>query len=99
MCPRKGCTCVSMQGMHKISRGYLPKATYSNHYIRLPQAALLLKDFLRREAKQMDAEIEQLTSEASPFKEPAQHADKQAEELRKIMQKAQEASNASATAE
>jgi hypothetical protein len=60
---------LCMQGMHKISRGYLPTATYSNHYVRNPQAALLLRRYLKGEAAQTDAEIEYLSDQASPFKD------------------------------
>lgn len=85
-----------MQGTHKISRGYLPKATYSNHYIRHPEAALSLKHHLRREARQVDVEIEYLTLAASPFKEPPQDMDQQATVLRNVLKKVQEASSGSA---
>ena len=79
--------------MHKISRGYLPNATYSNHYIRLPQAALLLNRFLKQEAKEMSLEIEYLTAEASPFKQPPQSVDEQADELRKVLRDVEAASD------
>lgn len=88
-----------VQGSHKIARGYLPKATYSSHYIRLPEAALLLQKFLKREARQMSTEIELLTLEASPFKEPPQDVDKQTQELWNTLKKAQEASTGSAASE
>jgi uncharacterized protein len=80
-----------MQGMHKISRGYLPNATYSSHFIRLPQAAMLLQRFLKQEAQQMEAEIEYLTAESTPFK-AAPRENKDAVELRSFLQKAQDAS-------
>ena len=73
------CTAATcMQGEHKISRGYLPTATYSSHYLRNAAAGLHIRRFLRSEAAQMDSTIEYLTEAASPFKDldsvEAQHA-------------------------
>ena len=55
------------QGEHKIQRGYLPSETYSAHWIRDPGFASAVADFLTRERRAIDRDIEHLT-EFSPFK-------------------------------
>src|SRR5207245_2583520 len=37
------------QGEHKIARGYLPRTTYSAHYVADPGLRRAIDDFLRRE--------------------------------------------------
>ncbi len=56
------------QGQHKIQRGYLPTPTYSAHWIRDPGFAGAIADFLRRERRALENEMEQLEEELSPFK-------------------------------
>jgi predicted N-acyltransferase len=55
------------QGQHKIQRGYLPKATYSAHYISHPGFRRAVADFLRREREAVDEDIE-ILMDYSPFK-------------------------------
>jgi len=55
------------QGQHKIQRGYLPVATYSAHLIPDRGFSEAVEDFLRRENRQVEYEIEMLAAE-SPFK-------------------------------
>jgi predicted N-acyltransferase len=55
------------QGEHKIQRGYLPTPTYSAHWIRHPQFRQAVADFLRRETRAVERDMEVLT-EHSPFK-------------------------------
>lgn len=55
------------QGEHKISRGFLPTATYSMHWIAHPQFKEAIKEFLDRETIGMNHYIKQL-QEHSPFK-------------------------------
>lgn len=55
------------QGQHKIQRGYLPKATYSAHYIMHPGFRRAVADFLRREREAVDEDIE-ILMDYSPFK-------------------------------
>jgi predicted N-acyltransferase len=57
-----------LHGSHKISRGYLPKATYSSHFIRNPTAAFHIRRHLQRSALETEASIEALKAQASPFK-------------------------------
>jgi hypothetical protein len=56
------------QGEHKIQRGYLPTPTYSAHWIRDPGFATAIADFLRREQRALESEMEQLEEELSPFR-------------------------------
>jgi len=56
------------QGEHKISRGFLPTATYSMHWIAHPQFKEAIKEFLNRETIGMNHYITQLR-EHSPFKQ------------------------------
>ena len=55
------------QGPHKISRGYLPTAIYSVHWIRERAFARGVADFLERERAGVAREIEALGS-LSPFR-------------------------------
>jgi predicted N-acyltransferase len=58
------------QGPHKIQRGYLPKPTYSAHWIRDRGFARAIADYLVRERRAVAAEREEL-NDLSPFrKEP-----------------------------
>jgi len=55
------------QGQHKIQRGYLPKPTYSAHWIAHPGLRRAVKAFLDEERPQMAAEMAAL-AEDSPFR-------------------------------
>jgi uncharacterized protein len=55
------------QGQHKIQRGYLPKPTYSAHYIVHPGFRRAVADFLQRERAAVGEDIE-ILMEYSPFK-------------------------------
>jgi uncharacterized protein len=55
------------QGPHKIQRGYLPSPTYSAHFIVEPGFRRAVEDFLARERKHVDAEMDEL-AEYSPFR-------------------------------
>ncbi|HQT66306.1 MAG: GNAT family N-acetyltransferase [Rhodospirillales bacterium 20-60-12] len=55
------------QGEHKIQRGYLPKPTYSAHYLFSPGLRRAVADFLVREREGIIGAMDEL-SEASPFK-------------------------------
>jgi predicted N-acyltransferase len=57
-----------LQGQHKIARGYLPTVTYSNHLVRHPVAAQLVRRFLKERAAETEQVIEQLHATSSPFK-------------------------------
>ena len=57
------------QGEHKVQRGYLPTLTYSNHIIRDAQFSVALEDFVRREAREIEAYSEALCAYESPFKQ------------------------------
>ena len=56
------------QGEHKIARGYLPAPVYSAHFIADPALRGPVSDYLERERPAVDAEIEGLTEELSPFR-------------------------------
>ena len=56
------------QGPHKISRGYLPSATYSSHWIRDPNFRNAVKHFLVREDRETRLEMELLENERSPYR-------------------------------
>ncbi|NOZ53038.1 MAG: N-acetyltransferase [Gammaproteobacteria bacterium] len=55
------------QGEHKISRGFLPKATYSTHWIANTTFRQVISDFLNHETKKMHAYINDLRRH-SPYK-------------------------------
>ncbi len=55
------------QGEHKIQRGYLPKPTYSAHWIQHPGLRRAVGDFLKQERPAMLAEMAALAG-LSPFR-------------------------------
>jgi predicted N-acyltransferase len=55
------------QGQHKIQRGYLPKPTYSAHWIRHRGLSDAVADFLTEERPAVEAEMAALATE-SPFR-------------------------------
>ncbi|HEX5327086.1 MAG TPA: GNAT family N-acetyltransferase, partial [Acetobacteraceae bacterium] len=55
------------QGRHKIQRGYLPRPTYSAHWIAHPGLRRAVEGFLATERGQMRAEMAAL-AEDSPFR-------------------------------
>jgi len=55
------------QGEHKISRGFLPTATWSAHWIADPEFRAAINEFLHRETLGMRRYIQELASH-SPFK-------------------------------
>ncbi len=55
------------QGEHKLVRGYMPCATYSAHWIANAGFRDAIEDYLQRETRQVDWEIEAL-GEHSPFR-------------------------------
>jgi len=56
------------QGEHKIARGYLPGPVYSAHYIADLALRGPVEAFVERERAGVEAEIEWLAEEYSPFK-------------------------------
>ncbi len=58
------------QGAHKLARGYLPKTTYSAHYIADPNFRRAVADYLERERHEVAFQGE-LLAERAPFR----HAD------------------------
>ncbi|MPY70609.1 MAG: GNAT family N-acetyltransferase [Alphaproteobacteria bacterium] len=59
------------QGPHKISRGYLPSATYSAHWIRDTGFRDAVADFAARERREILFEMEHLTEQRSPYRRGA----------------------------
>ena len=55
------------QGEHKLARGFLPVKCRSAHWLKHPQFATALEDFLAREAGGIDQYVDELT-ESTPFK-------------------------------
>jgi hypothetical protein len=55
------------QGEHKLARGYLPKTTYSAHYIADPALRRAIADYLKRERAYVEAAGEELAA-AAPFR-------------------------------
>ena len=55
------------QGEHKVQRGYLPNRTFSAHLIRDPGLRAAIEDFLKRETRMVDWQIDAL-GQASPFR-------------------------------
>jgi predicted N-acyltransferase len=62
------------QGEHKVSRGFVPTATTSQHWIRNEQFRPIIAEFLSREHKGMLQYMEGL-QEHLPYKEPPTIAD------------------------
>ena len=56
------------QGAHKIKRGYLPKITYSAHYIFNEKLKLAIKNFLEEERKVVLNDVHYINDNYSPFK-------------------------------
>ena len=56
------------QGAHKIKRGYLPKITYSAHYIFNEKLKLAIKNFLVEERRIVLNDINHINDNYSPFK-------------------------------
>lgn len=56
------------QGEHKLSRGFLPTTTYSAHWLRHPDFAGAVADFLAREQHGVSRYLEDLSTH-SPFKQ------------------------------
>ncbi len=56
------------QGPHKIHRGYLPRHTYSAHWIADPALRKAIADHLEREREQVDWEIAEVGREYSPYR-------------------------------
>lgn len=55
------------QGQHKIKRGLMPSPTYSAHWLRDPQLASAVRDYLPREARQTRWEMQEL-ERRGPFR-------------------------------
>lgn len=56
------------QGQHKFARGYMPHKVYSAHYLREPNFAKAVEDFLKQECEIIDENIKHLLATASPYK-------------------------------
>jgi hypothetical protein len=56
------------QGQHKISRGYLPTAVYSAHFIADPALRAPVARFLEAERRSVQGEMDWLAEEFSPFR-------------------------------
>jgi predicted N-acyltransferase len=56
------------QGDHKISRGYLPRAVYSAHWIADPALRAPVARFLQEERRGVEHEIDWLEAAYSPFR-------------------------------
>ena len=56
------------QGPHKVQRGYLPRRTYSAHWIADPRFRDAVADYLDRERDHVDWEIEAVEREFSPYR-------------------------------
>jgi uncharacterized protein len=61
------CVEAGAQGEHKLFRGYLPKTTYSAHYIVDPGLRRAIADYLKRERVYVEADVEELEGYA-PFR-------------------------------
>ncbi len=58
------------QGEHKIARGYMPKTTFSAHYIADPALRRAIADYLRRERAYVAAAGEELAA-SGPYRQDA----------------------------
>ena len=59
-------------GEHKLARGFLPVATHSLHWLRHPQFARAVADFLARERNGVEYYMDEL-NEHAPFKRSVMH--------------------------
>jgi hypothetical protein len=66
------------QGEHKLARGFLPVETLSTHWLKQPQFADAVENFLERESSGISRYVDEL-NEHSPFKQ-AEPVDDQAPE-------------------
>jgi predicted N-acyltransferase len=55
------------QGEHKLARGFLPVKCHSAHWLKEPQFAMAVEDFLRRESGGIERYVDEL-GDSSPFK-------------------------------
>ena len=55
------------QGEHKLARGFLPVKCHSAHWLKQPQFARAVEDFLRRESSGIEQYVNEL-EESSPFR-------------------------------
>lgn len=55
------------QGEHKISRGYIPTLTYSNHWIKDSVMSVAIENFLKKESKIIEKNIDYLLK-SIPFR-------------------------------
>ncbi|MGA9795465.1 MAG: GNAT family N-acetyltransferase [Rhizomicrobium sp.] len=62
------------QGEHKLLRGYLPKPTYSAHFIAHPGLRRAIADYLAREREAVAEHIEEL-AEHGPFRKTSAEGD------------------------
>src|SRR5512141_1082183 len=69
------------QGEHKLARGYLPKTTYSAHFIANPSLRRAVAEYLARERAYVRAASEELAA-AAPFRKDLVEQDKQTGESR-----------------
>ncbi len=58
------------QGEHKLARGFLPIETLSTHWLKQPQFADAIEDYLKRETSGISRYVDEL-NEHSPFKQAA----------------------------
>lgn len=56
------------QGEHKLSRGYVPQLTYSNHYIRNPGVGAAIESFLYQERREIESYVEAASLHLCPYK-------------------------------
>jgi len=56
------------QGEHKISRGFVPVATFSAHWLANPEFDQAVGDFVQREGAHTDAYIREMTTH-SPYRQ------------------------------
>jgi predicted N-acyltransferase len=56
------------QGKHKLARGYLPRPTWSGHWIAHAGLRRAVEDFVRREAAHVEREINVLIEHHSPYR-------------------------------
>ena len=56
------------QGSHKVHRGYLPKLTYSAHWIRNDGFRKAVKDYLVSERTEISSHVDAIEEIYSPYK-------------------------------
>ena len=63
------------QGSHKVHRGYLPRLTYSAHWIRNDNFRTAVANYLKHEREEVESHVGGIELHYSPFRQTNHHKD------------------------